>query len=96
MLEKTHRMNLLYDFYHPLLKDKQKRYMEMYYREDLSLAEIAEVCGVSRQAVFDQIKRVENMLEQWEAKLQLLRKYEQRQAILAEMERLITRLKELD
>lgn len=78
MLEKTTRMNLLYDFYSALLTDKQRMFMELYYYDDLSLAEIAEQYNVSRQAVHDNIRRSEAQLEEYEAKLHLLKKYEQR------------------
>lgn len=96
MLEKTYRMGLLYDFYGPLLKEKQRQYVEMYYHDDLSLAEIAEHFDVSRQAVFDQIKRVEKLFEEWEKQLQLAYKYEKRREILKQMETLIDQLKELE
>ena len=43
MLEKTNQVNLLFDFYAPLLKGKQREYLELYYLDDLSLGEIAEM-----------------------------------------------------
>ncbi len=85
MLEKTNRMNALYDFYHVLLTPKQKTYMSLYYLEDLSLGEIAEQYDVSRQAVYDNIKRTEAMLESYEEKLQLYEKFQQRQALLQQL-----------
>lgn len=89
MLEKTNRMNALYDFYHVLLTPKQKAYMALYYLEDLSLGEIAEQYDVSRQAVYDNIKRTEAMLEKYEEKLQLYDKFHQRQQLLADLTELI-------
>ncbi|RXT15085.1 putative DNA-binding protein [Ammoniphilus sp. CFH 90114] len=80
MLEKTNRVNLLFDFYGPILKDRQRQFLEMYYREDLTLSEIAEVMEVTRQAVYDQVKRTEIVLEQYEDKLQLLSRYQERQS----------------
>ena len=71
MLEKTTRMNYLYDFYQSLLTPKQRSYMALYYLEDFSLGEIAEENHVSRQAVYDNIKRTEAMLEEYEEKLSL-------------------------
>ena len=56
-IEKTNRMNALFEFYAALLTDKQMNYIELYYADDYSLAEIAEEFGVSRQAVYDNIKR---------------------------------------
>lgn len=82
MLEETNRLQLLFDFYGKLLKDKQRQYFEMYYQDDLSLGEIAELLQVSRQAVFDQVKRVAKQLEQYESKLQLLTRYEERHRLL--------------
>ncbi|RBN37609.1 putative DNA-binding protein, partial [Priestia megaterium] len=66
MLEKTTRMNYLFDFYQALLTPKQRSYMSLYYLDDYSLGEIAEEFDVSRQAVYDNIKRTEQMLEQYE------------------------------
>lgn len=85
MLEKTTRINMLYDFYHLLLTDKQKDYMELYYREDYSLGEIASESDVSRQAVYDNIKRTEQLLETYEEKLHLYSKFQQRQDLLSEL-----------
>ncbi|MEI3610924.1 putative DNA-binding protein [Pseudogracilibacillus sp. SO30301A] len=85
MLEKTTRINMLYDFYHLLLTDKQKDYMELYYREDYSLGEIASESNVSRQAVYDNIKRTEQLLETYEEKLKLYSKFQQRQNLLTEL-----------
>ncbi|UTL74332.1 putative DNA-binding protein [Bacillus halotolerans] len=77
-LEKTTRMNYLFDFYQSLLTSKQKTYMSLYYLDDFSLGEIAEEYEVSRQAVYDNIKRTEAMLEQYEEKLLLLKKFQER------------------
>jgi uncharacterized protein len=78
MLEKTTRMNYLYDFYHSLLTPKQQSYMSLYYLDDYSLGEIAEEYNVSRQAVYDNIKRTETMLEEYEDKLLLFQKFQER------------------
>lgn len=56
--------------------------MELYYLDDLSLGEIAESYQVSRQAVYDNIRRTEAMLEEYEDKLCLFEKFGQRQQIL--------------
>ena len=75
-IEKTNRMNALFEFYAALLTDKQMNYIELYYADDYSLAEIAEEFGVSRQAVYDNIKRTEKILEDYETKLHLMRSYQ--------------------
>ena len=59
-----------------------KVYFELYYQDDLSLSEIAEQFEVSRNAVFDNIKRTEKLLEDYEDKLQLLDKREAREKII--------------
>jgi uncharacterized protein len=87
-LEKTNRMNLLLDLYEPLLTDKQRTILQHYFHEDYSLAEIAELFQVSRQAVFEHIKRAETILREYEAKLGLLEKQELRRGILDELERI--------
>ncbi|MGD8190170.1 putative DNA-binding protein [Brevibacillus ginsengisoli] len=85
MLEKTNQVNLLFDFYAMLLKGKQREYLELYYLDDLSLGEIAEMHEVSRQAVYDHVKRAEKQLYEYEEKLGLARKHEQRQEIINRM-----------
>ena len=64
----------LYDIYKELLTDKQKTYFEDYFYMDLSLSEIANNNNVSRNAVFDQIKKVEKALYEYEEKLHLKKK----------------------
>ncbi|TFJ94638.1 putative DNA-binding protein [Lentibacillus salicampi] len=86
MLEKTTRVNYLFDFYQPLLTPKQQSYMDMYYREDYSLGEISELLQVTRQAVYDNIRRTETMLESYEKKLRLYDKFQKRAAILEKMD----------
>lgn len=85
-LEKTQRVNLLLDCYSDLLTEKQNTYLSYYYKEDLSLSEIADELGVSRNAVFDNIKRAIKSLEEYESKLQLLKKHEERLALIARIE----------
>ena len=74
-IEKTNRMNALFEFYAALLTDKQMNYIELYYADDYSLAEIAEEFGVSRQAVYDNIKRTEKIQEDYEIKLHMYSDY---------------------
>ncbi|OEG00370.1 hypothetical protein BHF71_00225 [Vulcanibacillus modesticaldus] len=94
MLEKTTRFIMLYDFYQDLLTEKQKKYAELYYQDDLSLGEIAEEFGISRQAVYEHIKRSEMLLEDYESKLKLLAKHEERKEILNDMEQLLNQLQD--
>ena len=89
LLEKTTRMNFLFDFYQALLTDKQRSYMELYYLDDHSLGEIAESYNISRQAVYDNIRRTEAMLEEYEDKLNLFEKFQQRQQVIDELSKLI-------
>lgn len=89
MLEKTTRINYLYDFYQSLLTEKQKSYMSLYYLDDYSLGEIADEYEVSRQAVYDNIKRTEAMLEEYEAKLLLFQKFQERTKWIAQFKVLI-------
>lgn len=65
----------LYDLYQRLLTEKQQMYFESYYFLDLSLSEIAENYNISRNGVYDQIKRVEQSLYDYEEKLNLYKKY---------------------
>ncbi|WP_187118726.1 YlxM family DNA-binding protein [Risungbinella massiliensis] len=109
MLDQTTEVNLLYDFYGVLLTAKQQKLLELYYQEDWSLSEIAEHQEVSRQAIFEAIKRAQVVLSDYEAKLGLLAKYRERQAKIqqlqdllkdiekpSEVETILTHLLELD
>lgn len=89
MLEKTTRINNLYDYYVSLLTEKQKNYLSLYYHEDYSLGEISEQTKVSRQAVYDNIKRTENLLEHYEANLKLYEKNMKRNNLIEEVAELI-------
>ncbi|MFD0959452.1 YlxM family DNA-binding protein [Paenibacillus chungangensis] len=88
-LAKTTRMNLLLDFYEGLLTEKQRTILTYYYRDDFSLGEIALEFDISRQAVYDNIKRAQGALEGYESKLGLLIRHER---LLRLTERLEERL----
>ncbi|PFG12945.1 hypothetical protein ATG70_1133 [Bacillus sp. es.036] len=83
------RINSLFDFYQSLLTPKQRNYMALYYLDDYSLGEIAEEFQVSRQAVYDNIKRTEQMIEEYEAKLLLFERYIKRQELLEKLKEAI-------
>jgi predicted DNA-binding protein YlxM (UPF0122 family) len=68
-------MIMLKDFYGPLLTPKQQDIMNLYYENDLSLTEIADIRNVTRQAVYDIIKRAEKTLEEYEQRLGLVEKF---------------------
>ena len=59
-------MALLFDYYGGMLTEKQREYIDMRYNQDLSLSEIAQLQGVSRQAVFDNLTRTEALLRRME------------------------------
>ena len=84
-IEKTNRMNALFEFYATLLTEKQMNYVELYYADDYSLAEIAEEYHISRQAVYDNIKRTEKVLETYETKLHMYSDYIVREQIFADL-----------
>lgn len=85
-IEKTNRMNALFEFYSTLLTEKQMNYIELYYADDFSLGEIAEEYGVSRQAVYDNIKRTEKILENYERKLHLYSNFVVRQELIGNIQ----------
>ncbi len=74
-MSKNLNITLLADFYGNFLTDKQREVIEMYYNDDLSLAEIAQHTGISRQGVRDSIKRGEQTLLDAEEKLHLSQKF---------------------
>lgn len=85
MAVKDLKYALLYDVYGGLLSEKQGYALEMYYCDDLSLAEIAEHIGITRQGVRDQIKHAEEELDRFESKLGLAKKTNDLRVLLEEM-----------
>ena len=75
MKNQTYRMTMLYDFYGELLTERQKEFFDLYYNEDLSLSEIAENSGISRQGVRDVIVRAEHVMQEVEDKTGLIRRF---------------------
>ena len=75
MKGKPLEMSLLFDFYGETLTEKQRELFDLYYNEDLSLSEIAEHAGITRQGVRDSIKRAEHALGEMEQKLGLVARY---------------------
>ncbi len=86
MIDRMLRINNLLDFYRVLLTERQNDVMEMYYQEDFSLGEIAENLGISRQAVYDQLQRTENLMEDYESKLQLIAQFTRRINLLNQLD----------
>jgi len=87
-LEKTNRINLLFAFYERLLTEKQQTFLKYYFHDDFSLGEIAAEFEISRQAVYEHIKRAEQTLENYEAKLELLQRHDHRMQEIRELETL--------
>lgn len=85
MKNQAYRMAMLYDFYGDLLTQRQKEFYDLYYNEDLSLAEIAENYEITRQGVRDIVVRAEKTLEEIEEKTGLIRRYHQTRAATAEL-----------
>lgn len=85
MIEDIVQKTLLFDFYGQLLTDKQRDIVEMYYSDDFSLSEISEQIGISRQGVYDALKRAETTLKEYEARLRLVEKFLQQKSILAKV-----------
>lgn len=86
MMKKKMRERYLFDFYGELLTDKQKQILEYHYNDDYSLAEIAEVLCVSRQGIFDVVKRSRLIMESYEEKLSLMAKFLKNQNIIKEVQ----------
>ena len=79
MKSQAYRMALLYDFYGDVLTERQKEFYDLYYNEDLSLSEIAENSGITRQGVRDVIVRAEAAMTELEDKTGLIRRFMQMQ-----------------
>jgi len=85
--------SLLYDFYGALLQDSQKKVVELYVNDDLSLSESADLLGISRQGVRDSLDRACRNLREYEEKLGLLKAYNERQSRIGTVLSLISELR---
>ena len=92
MKNQTYRMTMLFDFYGELLTERQREFFDLYYNEDLSLSEIAENSGISRQGVRDVIVRAEATLTELEDKTHLIRRFREQREQLRELDSLADRL----
>ena len=93
--EKNIEVSLLFDFYGELLKPSGKKAIDLYYNEDLSLAEVADEMGITRQGVRDSIKRSEQQLFEFEEKLGLFKQFSKLEQGLDEISALALEIKEL-
>lgn len=92
MKNQAYRMAMLFDFYGDLLTERQKEFYDLYYNEDLSLAEIAENYGISRQGVRDVIVRAEAAMTEVEDKTHLIRRFFRMQSELDAIDACAARL----
>ena len=93
-MAKNLEISYLLDFYGDVLTEKQRDVMEQYYNDDLSLAEIPENFGITRQGVRDAIKRGEGILLQLEQKVGFARRYRAMQQSLGELEELASSIRQ--
>ena len=92
MTDETVLRTMLFDFYGELLTDKQREYFDLHYNADLSLAEIAESTGISRQGVWDIIRRAEATLRETERKTGLVQRYGAQRETLQNIEQKLASL----
>ncbi|RHV12965.1 DNA-binding protein [Clostridium sp. OM05-9] len=93
-MEKIVRQSLLYDFYGELLTEHQKAIYEDVVNNDMSYSEIARMNQISRQGVYDMIKRCDKILEEYEDKLQLVDKFMKARKQVEKMKDCISELME--
>jgi hypothetical protein len=91
-LGKNLEIAFLLDFYGSMLGEKQRRLFGWYYEDDLSLSEIADLEGMSRQGVRDAVKRAEQQLFAMEERLGLARRFQQMQHGLSEIRDCVQKL----
>lgn len=94
-MEKNVEISLLFGFYKNLLTARQADTVDLYYNEDLSLAEIGEELGISRQGVRDNLKRAEQLLYDAEEKLGLAKRFIEIRGKLGEIDIMIKEIEGL-
>ena len=92
MYDETLQMTILFDFFGDLLTEKQREYFDLYHNEDLSLSEIAEKAEITRQVVYDIIRRAEKMLVEIERKTGIVNRWRESRTELERAEALAQEL----
>ena len=90
-LEDFLKYSVLFSYYGELFPKKKRQYLELYLEENSSLSEIAEQCGVTRQAVFDNIKKGVQKLDEYENKLGIFEKEKELKCKLEDMRKNFTK-----
>ena len=93
-MEKNVEISLLFSFYGKLLTERQADTVELYYNEDLSLAEVGAELGISRQGVRDNLKRAEAILYDTEERLCLAKRFLGMKSKLSEIDRIIAEIEQ--
>ena len=93
-MEKIVEQGLLYDFYGELLTEHQRQIYEDVVFNDMSLSEIAEEQGISRQGVYDLVKRCDKILSGYEEKLKLVEKFNRTKKMVEEIKQLAVQYKQ--
>ena len=88
MMDKIYEQTMLFDFYGELLTEHQRRIYEDVVYHDMSLGEIAEEQGISRQGVHDLVKRCNKILQDYENRLHLVERFDRAKKTVAEIEQL--------
>ena len=96
MKNQAYRMALLFDCYGDMLTDRQKEFFDLYYNEDLSLAEIAENYDITRQGVRDVIVRAEGIMQELEDKTGIIRRFQKMQSQLSDIDRFADGIMEMN
>ena len=89
MLDQTLKITMLYDFYGGLLTERQQKAIEMHYLEDMSLSEVPEEFSVSRQAVHDILKRAVQAMQEFDDKLFLVKKHEEKSIMVSKIDEIL-------
>lgn len=95
-MEEVVALSLCYDFYGELLNEHHKLIFEEYILNDMSLSEIAEETGISRQGVYDIVKRCSKKLHEYEEKLGLVKRFHDLEDKVSEIDRIAERISEKD
>ena len=95
-MEDKVKICILLDIYENLLTEKQRELLNDYYNNDLSLSEIAENEGITRQAVRDNLKKGENNLLEYESKLSLMKNMQDREKLALDIEKILEKVPNID